>query len=772
MDSTPGHASARGYAFGPYILDVQRMRVWRDGRRVPLSTKPLAVLLTLLELRHRVVSKDELMDRVWPDAVVHENNLARQIATLRHAFSQTTELTDLHEYIATIPGQGYRFVASAEELDVLPAQRYVPAPSPPDLADPVPGPSSLEAEVEHRTLESSSPVAPTHAVARGFAVAAVVSLAVAGVWTLLPRDARDESSSPVLRRVTFDEAASPRDASWSPDGAWIAYVSDRAGSADIWKHRLGEPDPVQLTRSSDLESQPAWSPDGASIAFRSERDGGGLYVVDADGTNERRLTPFGYEPAWSPDGSAVLFKRSTVIPDLPTNFYVVDRDGGEPRELRPDVVGRFSALRVAWHHTAGRVSLWGTLWGDQTARVFTVPVEAGDSARVSISPSVAAGLERLAPAAFTWSRSGRHVYFEATAEETRNLWRVTVDPATDTWVDGPDRLTIGAGRESDLAISADGSRLLFTSTSSRTGLWAFPVDASAGRITAPPYTVSRGSAGEVDFDADTIGGRLAYRAVRAGRHELWESRISDGQDRLVLSSAAMPILRPVWSPDGARIAFSRRSPGGDAVAVVTLDGARERVLTAPDDVDMQTYDWSRDGGHILGSCRFRRADRYSICLIAADDRADEPDVRVVASHPDLNLFNPRFSPDQRWVLFLAHDLATTATSTVFAVPSRGGEWQPLTEGRWFDDKPRWGPDGRTVYFMSNRGGIANVWARHFDPGTGLPHGDPFQVTHFTGAGFHVTPRTVSMEIAVTRDHLILPMSESRSDVWMLEGADR
>ena len=90
-----------------------------------------------------------------------------------------------------------------------------------------------------------------------------------------------------LQRITYDEASLPRDAAWAPDGQWVVYASDRTGNADLWKQRLGDPDPVRLTTSEADESQPQWSPDGQSIVFRSERDGGGLFVIPAGGGAER-----------------------------------------------------------------------------------------------------------------------------------------------------------------------------------------------------------------------------------------------------------------------------------------------------------------------------------------------------------------------------------------------------------------------------------------------------------------------------------------------------
>jgi hypothetical protein len=96
----------------------------------------------------------------------------------------------------------------------------------------------------------------------------------------------------------------------------------------------------------------------------------------------------------------------------------------------------------------------------------------------------------------------------------------------------------------------------------------------------------------------------------------------------------------------------------------------------------------------------------------------------------------------------------------------------MTDGAWFDDKPRWGPDGRVLYFVSNRSGVANVWGRRFDDAIGAPVGEPFQVTRFRSAQFLLTPRTVQMDIAITATQLLLPMTESRSDLWMLDQVDR
>jgi Tol biopolymer transport system component len=258
---------------------------------------------------------------------------------------------------------------------------------------------------------------------------------------------------------------------------------------------------------------------------------------------------------------------------------------------------------------------------------------------------------------------------------------------------------------------------------------------------------------------------------------LWERSITEGQERLLLSSTDWRFTKPRWSPDGAQLAFSRGATRDHsvaaAVAVLNTDGSGQRALTKPGSVDMEGYDWSNDGQSILGACRFSRSERYSTCLVPVSSAGSaDAAVRVIASDPKRNLHNQRFSPDQRWITFLAHDLQYASTSTVYVIPVGGGAWRAITDGTWFDDKPRFGPDGGIIYFVSNRTGVANVWGRRFDKSSGTPIGEPFPVTSFRSAQFQLTPRTVQMDIAVTTTHLLLPMSESRSEIWMLDQIDR
>ena len=101
------------YGFGPYVLDAHRRLLWRGDVRIPLSRKTVEVLAVLVASRGTLVEKADLMSAVWPETFVEENNLARHVSTLRKALS---ERKGEREYISTVPGHGYMFVAAVSEL--------------------------------------------------------------------------------------------------------------------------------------------------------------------------------------------------------------------------------------------------------------------------------------------------------------------------------------------------------------------------------------------------------------------------------------------------------------------------------------------------------------------------------------------------------------------------------------------------------------------------------------------------------------------------------
>jgi DNA-binding winged helix-turn-helix (wHTH) protein/tetratricopeptide (TPR) repeat protein len=128
------------YAFGPFRLDPVRRSLRRDGVPVVLTPKLFDMLLYLVENPGRILSKDELLDAVWPGRVVEEANISQTIFTLRRALS---DAASGERYIETASGRGYRFIApvSLEPFQTLqPPTAVPPAPSPEPVIQPAPIP--------------------------------------------------------------------------------------------------------------------------------------------------------------------------------------------------------------------------------------------------------------------------------------------------------------------------------------------------------------------------------------------------------------------------------------------------------------------------------------------------------------------------------------------------------------------------------------------------------------------------------------------------------
>lgn len=86
---------------------------------------------------------------------------------------------------------------------------------------------------------------------------------------------------------------------WSPDGNHIAFVSERDGNAEIYIMNADGSNQINISRNEVDDLSPAWSPDGKYIAFSSDLDEGGIYIIDVNGFNQRKLVRFGSNPTWS-----------------------------------------------------------------------------------------------------------------------------------------------------------------------------------------------------------------------------------------------------------------------------------------------------------------------------------------------------------------------------------------------------------------------------------------------------------------------------------------
>ena len=143
-------------------------------------------------------------------------------------------------------------------------------------------------------------------------------------------------------------------------------------------------------------------------------------------------------------------------------------------------------------------------------------------------------------------------------------------------------------------------------------------------------------------------------------------------------------------------------------------------------------------------------------------------------------FSGRFSPDNRWVVFCAGGRDTGAREIV-VVPNAPGrkladeEWISISDGGDSDREPYWSPDGRRLFFISDRDGFRCIWARDIDPRTGQPLGPPVPITHFHHAREllrSLWPSSSSIGLTATPDSLVFTVAQSTGNLWWQHAAAR
>ena len=618
---------------------------------------------------------------------------------------------------------------------------------------------------------------------RRWAVAVICMLGfLAAMWwyrlefrlSFAPKPGIQEPVDRPLRRLTVDEGLQT-DAAFSPDGRSIAYASDRAGNFDIWVQALDGSQPRQLTHSPAPDTQPAWSPDGTGIVFRSEREQGGLFRVASQGGPETQLTSFGVHPVWSADGTQVLFRASSRV-GVQTAFHAVSSDGGEP----PREVAQAFTRSGKWFwlapHPDGRVSAIGMHL--KSGYGFYTSSSRG-SGVVASRLGKDGQWSQLAQAAgrFQWNADGTALYIEAAPNEVRNVWRVRVDRDTLEWITA-ERISAGAGQDVAAALAPDGGRMAFSVQQQSTRLWSFPIDASSSRITGSgkPFTPEDGRAQSAALSPD---GRLAaFMLVRTGRSqaELMVTDLDTNKTELFASN----VFGTAWSADSRTLAYllvrpDRALPQEFALAVREIGGPERIVRRWTKDSYLLPTGWTPDGRFIIGSYLsppFTGRAKLAIWPLSPSPAQAE---RLLIDDPRNALWQGSFSPNGRWLTFLAHSVEDPTRTRIYVAPEGAAtaKWTQIATNHSWADKPRWAPNGRLLYFISDHGSpFFNLWGVRFDPERGTPIGDPFPVTRFDTPGLTISPDLDTAEVGISARRAVLSMQTVRGNIWIMEHVER
>ena len=445
----------------------------------------------------------------------------------------------------------------------------------------------------------SSTTSITHAPATGqrfgwpffiaAAAAAVLALIAARpLWTTVNRPPEFSRVTQLAHGSSFEYGPAI-----SPDGKWIAYLSNARGPTDIWVRFLSGGDPVNLTASTTLEIQSrtdlgalAISPDGALIAFDAGATKGtpapefDAWVIPAPvGGAPRKVVKLGRALRWSPDGSQIAFIRpGSSAGDA---LWVASADGGSPREVVP--------LRAAMHIH------WPVWSHDGRYIYFNYSMSTANREPASVYRVAAAG-GPIEPFVLTARRAvfpfptpdGNGVVYAANpgSVDLALWWRP---------FDGSDavRLTTGVGEYSEPSITSDGRTMVSSLVESHQALTLFTMNTGGS---SPPHPITDGTMGDMDPALSPNGQQLVFSSSRSGFQNLWTSG-PDGSMPRALTSGNVFDERPAFSPDGKRLAFVSDRGGRRGIWTMAADGGIPERLAHADVVDRLV--WSPDGQRIV-----------------------------------------------------------------------------------------------------------------------------------------------------------------------------
>ena len=745
--------SPRLISFGIFEVDLQAGELRRAGQKLKLTGQPLQVLTILLERSGEVVTREELQKRLWPDTFVDiDHSLNATINKIREVLGDSAESP---RWIETLPRRGYRFIGPVENRP----DRYPPTP-----------------------LGTGTYVAQRTGTLRLLILLGACVL-LAGVGWFVHKWQRPASTvQRALTRVTFDQGLQ-FGATWSPDNRMIAYSSDRGGKFDIWVQQISGGDPIQITKGPGHNWQPDWSPDGKYIAYRSEDGEGGLFIIPALGGAglARKIVSAGFYPRWSPDGSRILFQTSQMTAE--NEFNVVTLDGTPPRKVFTGFGPLDITMRsAAWHPDGERISIW--VGGHSPVPTFwTIPVSGGEGVESKIDPQVLRQLGEVPGSLrnlvgndgqFSWMPSGKAIIFEGTFRGVRNLWKMSMDRET-LRANAIERLTTGSGLDTDFALSADGKRIAFTIKSEPVQAWVFPFDTARGRLAGAGRSVTSPGVEAWEPNLSRDGSKLAFSTLRAGKRELWEQSLPDGRAEPIAPDDNYIRFNPHWSPDGRRLAYGRSLVGSTGYQhfVWSPEGRVEEPLIPLSKQWLNLYDWSPDGKQLVLSQQTSDNTIQISALSAIPLLNSEPAPRKIAAKAGHYLWEPHFSPDGRWIVFLDQSTNLTHTeSIIYVTPATGGPWIRVTDGKFWDDKPQWAADGKTLYFISRQGGFYDVWGIRFNSAEGKVAGDRFRVTNFANSSLIIPNNMGDVALSITRDKLALSMSQVSGSIWVLNDVDQ
>jgi len=483
----------------------------------------------------------------------------------------------------------------------------------------------------------------------------------------------------------------------------IAFVY----AGDIWTVPKAGGVATRLSSPAGEEMFPRFSPDGKTIAYSASYDGNmEVYVIPATGGMPVRLThhPMGDRLIdWHPDGRRVLFASSRESGRQRfSQFYLVPATGGLPERLAVPY-GEFGAFaadgrRFAYMPQSQDFRTWKRYRGGWASDIWLFDLQ-----NTTASNLTANDANDGQPMWF-----GDTIYFlsDRGPAERANIWALDSKTGTarqvTTFTDVD--VTFPAAGPSDIVFQAGGRLYLLSVPSDK--LAEVSVKVVTDEITLKPR------AEKVAPLIDTAGiSPTGKRGVFAARGEIFTVPAEHGPVMNLTRTSGIAERYPSWSPDGALIAYWSDRAGEYQLTVRAADGSgAERTLTKLGPGFRYRAQWSPDGKRLAFV-----DEQARIHVIGAEGGvpAEIDRSRVWMGHDALESLRFAWSADSRWIAYSRP--SSTGSPAIFLYDTAHSKLAQATSGYFGDLQPVFDPEGKYLYFLSNRaftptyGDFDNTW---------------------------------------------------------------
>lgn len=582
------------YQFGEFQLDTAEWVLRQSGEIVALAPKAVQALELLVRNRGRVVSRNEIIETLWPDSFVEESNLTVTISLLRKALGENENGTP---FIETLSKRGYRFVPVVENRkntiasrDQFSAMQIARLTHDGHVLD-------VGISADARLLAYVSIEAGKHSL---------------WIWNL-------ESGEKC--QLFPPDPALCWGLRFTHDGENLFYITTQPDTTISVLYRIPVSGGPAHKLIVNIDAPIALSPDGEQIAFIRRYPGQHrdvLIVAGVDGLGERVIAscqpPYRFSfssPSWSPDGKLIALGVSRKN-EMEFSVVGVPPSGGPQIELSQWQWKDMRAL--AWNEAGNGLYLSAKALNSNSLQIWRLSYPGGEAQRITNDPnnyeelSVAEKSQTLvtmqtdalakvwigsagsAPRRLTTGRTegfdglaaaaGRIVY-ASTEHQQSDLWRVNAD--------GSDcrRLTRDSGFLP--SVSRDGRIVTYVSAQSgKFHIWRMDADGNNQK------QLTDGEGGSYPSICPD-GKWIVYTPLGEGRNTLWKISAEEGRPvQLTHDSLA---IKPVVSPDGKKIACVYRAQESDKwkVAVLPSDGGTPQAAFALPYPYNQVIRWTPDG---------------------------------------------------------------------------------------------------------------------------------------------------------------------------------